>query len=143
MDKRETYKDVDFNDRKWRINKFDAMTGSYIAYKLMAEALPMGLSSQIGIPEKANKSNKLMSKEDFFDLQKDCLKVCAEVLPAGPAPVIVDNGNWGVMGIENDTKTVLFLTVQALIWNVTGFFDESLLTSIAGAMSSIVPGAKT
>ncbi|MHB9057144.1 MAG: phage tail assembly chaperone [Paludibacteraceae bacterium] len=135
MNKRDLYKDFEFGGRNWRIGKFDAMTGSYIAYKLMAELLPMGIGQQAGIP--VSSSAKPMSKADFMELQRDCLLVCEEMLPAGPAPVIDKSGNFGVVGLEHDVKIVMALTIQVLVWNITSFFDESLLTSLSGAMSSL------
>lgn len=140
MDKRETSKIVPLDGRKFRINKFDAMTGSYIAYKLMGEMLPMGLSAKVGAPSSSN----IMSKADFVDLQKDCLKACAEMLPAGDAQVMNEDGTWGVNDLEKDAKTVLALTIHVLTFNIMGFFDESLLSSMAEAMSIILPqNAKT
>jgi hypothetical protein len=142
MDKRELYKNFDFMDRKWSIGKFDAMTGSYIAYKLMGEMLP-SIISVPGIPN-APQGSPVMSKADFIDMQKDCLKVCAELLPAGPAKVINDNGSWGVEDIKNDAKLAITLTVQALVWNLTDFFDESLLQALATGISGLnLPTAKT
>ena len=142
MEKREIHKQIEINGRKWRISKFDALTGSYIAYTLMSEILPMGLNSKLGIP--SPKTSTKMSKEDFINLQKDCLKVCGEVLPAGAAPVIGENGNWGVADAEHDAALVMNLTIQALVWNIPSFFDESLLSSLANAMSGLsLPGAKT
>lgn len=135
MEKREIYKQTEISGRKWRIGKFDALTGSYIAYTLMSDVLPLALNAKVGIP--APKTGNKMSKESFMDLQKDCLKVCCEMLPAGPTPVIDENGNWGVTDAEHDTPLVLNLTIQALIWNVQSFFDESLLASLAESISGI------
>jgi hypothetical protein len=142
MSKREIYKIFEFGGRKWRIGKFDAMTGSYIAYKLMAEVLPMGLGQQAGIP--APSGGRVMSKADFLELQKNCLSVCAEMLPAGPTPVLNEDGTFGVLDLEHDAPTVLALTVQALAWNLSSFFDESLLTSLSETISNIFrPAAQT
>lgn len=132
--KRETYKDVKIGDRNFRIEKFDAYTGSYIAYKLMSEALPMGLGNQLGLPDTQKVS---MSKKDFMELQKDCLGVCYEHLPAGITPVLNDNGSFAVNGLEKDPKTVIVLTIHALLFNVSSFFDENLLDSIAKGLSLI------
>jgi hypothetical protein len=141
MDKRELYKNFEFDGRKWSIGKFDAMTGSYIAYKLMGEMLPAFISVP-GIPT-APQGSPVMSKPDFIDMQKDCLRVCTELLPAGPAKVINDNGSWGVEGIENNAKLAITLTVQALVWNLTDFFDESLLQELATGISGLnLPTAK-
>jgi hypothetical protein len=141
MEKRELYKKFEFGGRDWRIGKFDAMTGSYIAYKLMGEMLPMGLKVD-GIPS-APGGSPVMSKGDFIELQRDCLKVCSELLGAGPAPVMNDNGTWGVEDIENNAKLALTLTVQALVWNVADFFDGDLLQALATGMSDLsLPTAK-
>lgn len=129
MDKREIYKTVKIDKREWRIGKFDAMTGSYIAYQLMGQFLPMGIKLD-GIPS-APAGSKTMAKSDFIDLQKECLKICDEILPAGPAPVYLENGTWGVEGVEKNAKIALGLTVQALMWNLTDFFDEDLLQNLA------------
>lgn len=137
MEKRINEKVVEFGGRKWKIKKFDAMTGSYIAYNLLAESLPFGMDSGIGAPTSGSK--KRMSKEEFRELQTDCLKVCFEVLPAGDSPVLLENGNFGVFDLETDTKAVLFLTFQCLVFNISGFFDESLSSSLVGAMSDIFP----
>lgn len=142
MDKRETLKNVEIDGRKFTVKKFDAMTGSYIAYKLMAELLPAGMSAKLGVPSTSDK--KMMSKEDFFDLQKDCLRVCEEPLPVGSTPVLDTEGNFQVIGLEQDAKTVLALTFYALTFNLSSFFDASLSNSLAEAMSTIFPpDAKT
>jgi hypothetical protein len=140
MDKRELYKVVTIDDREFRIGKFPAMIGSYIAYKLMSETLPMGIKVK-GI--QTLKNAKVMSKADFIDIQTDCLKVCAELLDGGPADVINDNGSWGVEDIKNNAKLALALTVHALIWNVMDFFDGNLLQSLAAGIPDILqPTAK-
>lgn len=142
MQKRETHKRFDFNGRSWSIGKFDPMTGSYIAYKLMSELVPMipGLHDQLGVP--IPQGAQSMSKADFLEMQKDCLGVCSELLPAGPAPVINSNGTYGVQ--DFDMKTALALTIQALVWNLQDFFDESLWSSLFEGLQSIFPlGAKT
>ena len=133
---RETYKDITISERNFRIKKFDALTGSYIAYSLMAETLPMGVGKLIGLPEQKSEIKK-MSKQDFRDLQMDCLKVCSEKLTGGMQPIFDEGGNWAVIGLESDAVTVLALTIQALIFNVKSFFTESLLTSLSGAMSDM------
>jgi hypothetical protein len=140
VNKRELYKTFEFEGRQFRIGKFDAMTGSYIAYKLMGEMLPMGINIKgIHAPE----GSKIMSKKDFIDLQKDCLTVCAELLPAGPTQVIDQNGEFVIEDIENNAKLALALTIQSLVCNVADFFDENLLQSLATGMSGIMlPTAK-
>jgi hypothetical protein len=135
IEKRQDFKDIILDNRTFRIRKFDALTGSYIAYKLMSEALPMGLGKGLGIPEP--KESKTMSKADFIDTQKDCLKVCFEVLPAGEVCIMNENGTFGVLGLERDTKNVLALTAHSLMFNISGFFGEDLLGSITKGLQTI------
>jgi len=130
-------KTFEFGGRTWQVRKFDAWTGSYLAYRLMAEALPGGMGAAAGIP--APKDGKPMSKADFVALQKECLGVCYEVLPAGPRPVLDENGNFGVSGLEHDTKTVLALTVQALLFGVADFFDAEFLSSLNEGFQDLRP----
>lgn len=138
MSKREDHKLLELAGRKWRIENFDALTGSYIAYQLMGQMLPGGMDAQV-TEGHASKNRPLMSKQDFAALQLDCLNVCYEVLPAGKAPVIGENGAWGVTGLENDTVTVLALTIHALIFNIAGFFDGSALKDLATSFSGMNP----
>jgi hypothetical protein len=135
IEKRPKLKDVKVNGRDFRVKKFDALTGSYIAYRLMAEALPMGIGRAVGIPE--NASSKAMSKQDFIEIQKDCLRVCFEILPAGEICIMGENGQFAVSGLEDDASTVLALTVHSIMHNISGFFGEGLLDSITKGMSNI------
>jgi hypothetical protein len=140
MNKRENFKIVEIAGRKWRIEKFDAMTGSYIAYQLMSQMLPGGIDQQVTGGEAAAiapKNRPLMSKKEFANLQLDCLNVCYELLPAGKTPVIGENGAWGVIGIEDDTITVMALTIHALIFNIAGFFDGNALKELAGSFAGM------
>lgn len=137
--KRETTKDIELAGRKWRIKKFDALTGSYIAYKLLSQMLPGGMDKQLGnMPE----GRAVMSKEDFVALQKDCLSVVQELKPAGntelPVAVILSSGKWGVEGLEDDTVTVLSLTIHALVFNVAGFFDGKALQDLNQSLTGLI-----
>ena len=146
MEKREISKDVEIGGRKFRISKFDALTGSYIAYKVMTQMLPM-LSGLQGSPDDPGKVSAVisglmqgkasMSKADFIDLQRDCLSVCSEVKMVGsqeaPVRILLENGSWGVEGLENDVSTVLMLTVHALFFNLQSFFDVGALEQMRTA----------
>jgi hypothetical protein len=135
---KETYKEVELAGRKWRVGKFDAQTGSYIAYQLLFNMLPMGLDSQLGnLP----KDRPQLSKADFLDLQRECLMVCSEVqlIDDRPAvvPVMMRDGRWYVEGLDSDTLTVIALTMHALVHNIASFFDEDLLGSVMGSFKGL------
>lgn len=127
--KREKEKTIILDGRTFVIKKFDAFTGSYVAFVLTSKLLPMGLSSQLsglGAPQPGTASIE-MSKKEFFELQKDCLGICYEQVNADlTIPILNENGSFRALGLENDVKTVLALTVQAIVFNVQGFFGESL-----------------
>ena len=137
--KREAFKDIEINGRKWRIGSFDALTGSYIVTLLLMQVLPMGLEAQLGIPMPKNRS--LMDKNTFIDLQKDCLKVVSEVTQVGatvaPIPVLLPNGAWGVSGIETDVSTVLALTIHTLLFNISDFFQGNTLNDLAQSFQGL------
>lgn len=144
----ENYKDVEISKRKWRITKFDATTGALIIKKILPIAASLFKGVDIGNikslkPEdiKMDISGVIsaladMKDDDFVFIQKACLRVVSEPLGAGFAPVLNDNGSYGVIGIEHDTMSVLALTAHVLAFNVTGFFDDSPLASIAGGFLS-------
>lgn len=138
MSKRETSKIIELSGRKFKIEKFDALTGSYIAFALMEKFLPMGLEGRAGLTNMP-KGRELMTRQEFTQMQKDCLGVVSEVLPAGSRPVIAENGHWGVNDIEKDTRLVILLTVHALAFNIAGFFDGEGLTELKASLQDIFP----
>lgn len=129
--KRESHKDVEVGGRKWRIGRFDAMTGSYITMLVLMQILPMGLDEQIGV---SAKGRSLMDKQTFFDVQADCLKICSELQTVGetitPIMVMLPDGRWGISGVEDDIMTILSLTVHTLIFNISDFFQEDALSDL-------------
>ncbi len=146
--KRETEKIVEVLGRKFKIQKFDAFTGSYILFQVMEKVLPMGMDSKVeAIPGNAQdggqslgqvmpSNRQLMTKAEFMALQKDCLSVVSEVLPAGSRPVFNANGTWGLNDIANNTPLVILLTIHALTFNIGDFFAagglKELQSSLAG-----------
>jgi len=138
--KRETFKDVEIGGRKWRIGRFDAMTGSYITMLVLMQMLPMGLDEQVGLGS-IGKGRSLMDKQTFFDVQADCLKVCSELQTIGdntaPIRVMLDDGRWGVGGVEDDVTVILALTVHTLIFNISDFFQEGALNDLTKTFSDL------
>ena len=146
--RRVEFKDVDVNGRKFRIGKFDALEGSYMLFKILSVISP--LLSNKSVQNEAGEVNysemllgiTSLSKSDFKEIQLSCLKICSEHLAAGFAPVINENGSYGVIGIERDTAAVINLTVQALMFNVSDFFAGSPLSSLTGALDIFQPNSK-
>ena len=146
---RENEKTVTIKDRTFKIGKFDAFTGSYIAFTLFEKMMPMGVEEKVMSVLKAEGNNPeamlpqgraLMTKGEFFAFQRDCLSVVKEVKKGGhEQPILNSNGSWGVLGIERDTMLVLVLTLHALLFNVSGFFTENGLKDLADSFKDMIP----
>jgi hypothetical protein len=138
--KREMFKDIDVDGRKFRIGRFDALTGSYITTLVLMQMLPFGDSQVTG---GSDKNRSLMNKETFFDVQKECLKVVSEMKTIGsnvaPLPVVLYDGRWGVEDLDNDTITVLTLTIHTLIFNIADFFQGDALNNLIKPLSDLTP----
>lgn len=149
MDKREIFKTVEISGRKWRIGKFDAMTGSYMLIKVTGIIAPLlkgldrinlkdGELPDIKGIDTAGAMSGLsgLSEDDFNYVYNKCLQVCFEDLPGGPAQVLNPNGTFGVIGLDFDAATTLALTAHTLIFNVANFFSGNPLASALGGTLS-------
>jgi hypothetical protein len=152
INKRIDFKDITIGTRKFRLHKFDALTGSYMLFKLVGIIAPIfkdmdtkkakeklqgsGQNESKNVKEEeitgSDMANILteitkLPKEDFDYIQKNCLMVTNEIYvetsQVSP-PVLNEYGTWGTMDI--DMPLVLNLTIQSLIFNVSGFFGGSL-----------------
>lgn len=147
------YKDIELTvagkKRKFRINKFDARTGSYILYTVMSRFLPSILQLKSGAETITDMSKTVnpedivssitMSDGEFNKLQNAALQVCEEILPAGATPVVDASGNFSVIGLEKEAVAVFVLTTQALVFNLSGFFGEDGLTSLLSGIQQVTP----
>ena len=143
--KRETKKIVEIQGRKFEIRSFDAFTGSYIAFTLMEKMLPMGMEAKVMNAVKADggdaavslPSRAIMSKADFIAFQRDVLSVVGEVLPGRTAPIINENGSWGVEDIADNAILVIMLTIHALVFNIAGFFGGDGLKELKAGLQDL------
>lgn len=140
MDQPINDKIIEIKERKFKLNKMDARTGSYMLFKVTGILGPMFKKMSLEDLEnltldKLNIGDIIdslcsLSEKDFKYIQDNCLKVVEEILPAGPAKILDKNGSFGVLDIEFDTGLIMALTVQSLVFNVMGFFAGSPLTSM-------------
>lgn len=152
MNKVQYYKDVEINDRTFRIKKFDARTGSFMIFKITKMLAPIVKNLDLAKLKDVKEASDVdlgafdlsgimtelgnLSEDDFTYIQDKCLQVCSEVLPAGLTPVIDKNGFFGASDLEEDTMTVLALTAHAIIFNVHGFFQGSPLQKLFPGISN-------
>lgn len=152
MDIPVTFKDIEVNGRTFRLNNINARTGTFMLFKLMKIIAPMFKNiktdslkdidiSDLNLSELASSLFDLPENE-FRYIQDNCLQVVGELLPAGEQKVLNKDGSWGVLNIEFDTGLVMNLTIQSLIFNVTGFFNGSPLSSILKGLNISQPNFK-
>lgn len=134
MKGKEKYKDLEINGSWYRVEKFDAKTGSYVVYKLLAQVLPIlpMLTKEVDADAFRNQLPSVLTKlsrEEFDELQTACLKVCSRLEGNSklPMPIVTDDGRMAIEELNDDTVTIMLLTVQAIAFNVTSFFDENTL----------------
>jgi hypothetical protein len=69
------------------------------------------------------------------------LKIVSEIKLVGsveaPVPLMLPDGRWGVEDVDTDTSTILSLTVNALIFNVSDFFQEAALKDLTGTLQGL------
>lgn len=121
--------EVEIEGRTFKLKAFDPLIGNYVLVKLLTTVLPMGLGNMLN--EKAGTemvqtdTGKMpeISKKDFIELQKDVLSFCYEILPGDLAPIVRENGTYGVSNLT--MKIVFQLLISCLAFNFAGFFEEN------------------
>lgn len=153
----ERFKNITVKDRHFRLKKMDARKGSYMLLKVTNILTPLlknlNLNELLGDDTSVDAEGKSkdvdvasllekieldviasalfgLEEKDFTFIQDNCLKAVEEVLEARNAPVLNNDGTYGVLGIEDDIVLVMNLTIQSLIFQVSGFFSGNLLTSL-------------
>lgn len=149
MEPTQNYKDIEISGRKFRLNKLNARTGTFMLLKI-TKILPPILeninldkldldSDNINIKDlnltKALEPIFNMDEKEFNYIQDNCLKTVEELLPAGPQPVLNEVGQWGVLDIEFDMALVMNLTLQSLWFNLQGFFKGMPFSSIMSQLN--------
>jgi len=140
------YKDIEINGRKFRLNKLNARTGSYMLFKLLKILTPIFKNvkqenlkdmdlQDLNLTELAE-SLFDFPEEEFRYIQDNLLQVTEERLDAGNQKVLNSNLGWGILNIENDVSLVMNLTIQCLVFNVSGFFGGNLLELIKKAQNT-------
>ena len=155
MPVRETERIVTISGRKWKVKKFDALTGSYVALKMMSKLAHIAVGVFAGtLTDKAviamSITNEIgsLSKQEFVEIQAECLHVCAEVLRVGDkdidTPLRLPDGRWGVSDVEDDALLVMTLVGHVLLFNLSGFFDGAQLKASGESFKGLMPfDAKT
>ncbi len=135
---RETQKDLEMGGRIWRVKHLDPQVASYVLYGLLLHSLPMGMEAALeGIAGKLPDARRKMSREDFLEFQRDCLSCCFEIVDGNPIRVMLPDGRWGVSGLEGNLTVVLALTVHAVLFNISCFFDGDALAEFGTVLGQV------
>ena len=147
----ENIKTVEIGGTQYRIKKFDAKTAIKVAKMLLAKILPI-LDSDVDVLQDVS-LNRLtefsfvdfgaaldrFQDNDVDKLIDTALKNCFKPFPAGDAPVINDNGSFGVPEVEYSPVLTLRLTYEAVRFGISGFFEEGLLDSFQEQIQALFP----
>ena len=121
---RETSKEVAISGRRWKIGKFDALTGSYIALKMMSKLSGVIVEIFSGKLDMKLQENQAMvamgvaqevgnlTKPEFMEIQTECLRVVKEIKTVGDKDIETPAylpGRWGVEDLENNPLLVMTL----------------------------------
>jgi hypothetical protein len=147
---RPRFKDVEISGRNFRLRKFPAQTGGYVAIKVAGILAPMfdliasnqGIEIGQVIAPMLSALSKL-TEADFMDIQSKSLRICFELLQGGETQVLNQEGTFGVIGLDDDATICMALMVHALIFNLSSFFQGNPLTSLLGGLNMSLPGAQT
>ena len=145
----ELFKAVEINGETYQIKKFSARDGLKIGRLVLAKVAPIipylsdGKEAAERKPTKAAKENEMpqvdmddaalykavaltldsLNDKDMAYLIDKCLRTCSKLLPAGPMPVIDENGYYGIPEVEYDMGLTISLVVEAIKWGASDFFD--------------------
>lgn len=113
---------IEVNNKKYKLSKLDARTGSYVAFKLAAVIAPALKDNNV---EQALSQVSKLPRAEFDEMQTLLLQTVTEVKDVNgeelPMP-LMRNGAFIDDELNYDVSAVMQLTVQAAIFNVGDFF---------------------
>ena len=114
---------VDDQPREFRLKKLDAFSGAFLL-RVLLKHVPEGDSSRINTQSLINLLFTELSEEELRSLMTTCLNHTEVLLEAGYHPVMIKN-EWGFPDLEYDTGSCLKLTMESVLWTLSGFFAGS------------------
>lgn len=121
-------KNVEVGGKPYQLTKMDARTGSYVAFKAAGVLAPAMESKGSGAAIALALMG--MPRKDFDELQSLLLKTVNRLVEAPngqqiPEPVLTAKGDFVDEALAYDVAAVIKLTIEALMFNVGGFFGEA------------------
>lgn len=122
---KEKTKIVEVSGVKYQLNKMDSRTGSYVAAKIALLCAPMLKEQEEITEEDIAKILPNLNHRDFDEMLTILLKTVYRLNGDMPEPVCKSNGVIFDQDLAYDVATVIALAVNALMFNVGGFFSEA------------------
>ena len=120
---------IEVNNKKYKLSKLDARTGSYVAFKLAAVIAPALKDNNV---EQALGQVSKLPRAEFDEIQNYLLQTVTEVKEVNgeelPMPLL-RNGLFVDDDLNYDVGAVMQITVQAAIFNVGDFFAGNVQAS--------------
>lgn len=133
---REEFTYMELNGEDYRIGNINPMVGVYIGTKMLDVLSPLikGVLSKNSLEDIENLTPDDLSledfdiqgalsnlkKEDFMDIQTECLKTVEKHTKSGWTKVINSNGSFA---FPLTIKEVIKLEIECIKFNLTDFFD--------------------
>lgn len=124
IQRRENFKILEVDGKKFRIGKFTPVTAGYLIFNFLPKIMPLIPSFlDIGIGSDMANFVPFANKEVFEKYLYDMLSVVEMERKAGFFPIIDEGGSLDVE-LSNDSFLVLYLAGEALKFNGEDFFLE-------------------
>jgi hypothetical protein len=142
----EQTKDVEIGGARYQVGRFSARDGSWVLMKLLplittalSATKPENDEAAIAFFARVIGQIGQTDEETFRKIQEHALAVCRRLENGVPMPVFLRPNTWAVKELEYDLVTVLALTANALVFNLSPFFSDGglkqLFESIPGLNS--------
>ncbi len=126
-------KDIEIAGIRYQIGRFKARDGSWILAQVLTKMLPAVIERALVKEAGAQlaSSRAMLGEEEFASIQGHALAVCRRYENGNvPMPIFLLPNTFAVKEIEYDLIVVMKLTIEALLFNLTPFFEGGGLSLI-------------
>lgn len=135
---------VTVNERRYKINNFDAFDGGYVVLFVTRKIVPLLKAVNIDFQELLKQDVNValsrlaaligpvldsITREELKEFMATCLSKVEVDMPAGYVP-LYRGGTFALEEVEKSTKTAFVLCFYAIKPILTDFFGESALSGI-------------
>lgn len=135
----EDHKDVTIGEHTYRVGRMLATTGSWIVAQIVTKILPFGMDEKVTGNSDLPKERSEMTEAEFRNIQNHCLAVIGRYETVGNIPTAIPILVRGeiIHDLRTDVVGVLQLTVHALIFNLSPFFNEDVLKQLTSGLPDL------